>query len=679
MKKKTIAIIIISLLAVFTIGCIIRFATSHNETKPSIDNSLSDNLEKNKTDDSNNEKLFSYSSGMEITNFTDNYVYDGSPIELSVEILNDGDEFEETFLLFVNGIQNEYYTDKDSNKQLYHTFKVPKSETVETTIYFEPQNCSVGDSVFVSFERMMNMNYMLPDTSYVNFYPNHEINGIFPFPIEIKSECEFKDNISCSDITNWQKSELSDEIIEDNIVYDDKGKATGESYLDNSSFISLYQNEPLDSYFVATDNGIELKLNAYGKSGIYRLGVYVDHILQPAFEGNYYSDVEIDRNHMMSRNVKIDLSGFSGLHCIYVIAVPIEDNSLMTIKTKSKLLQITTEKNDSNDDSQAANDEKEDNRYTDNNTVEQVDELNHVSKIINIGDGLLLVESDNKNYVYDTVNKTYSKSNTVISYGTKIQPIKNGFAVIGINGEFIELYDTDCNLTKTINPPKYDCGVYSVSDDGQRIIYSFSDENAKTYIYSNNMDLTDEKLITEFTMTNELNTIQGLNDILSYKDGVISFSGNVLINNLPQDFAICMGTINEKSKETDHYIIKKGNYLSSSIFPQINYFVELEDYHTDKSSSSIVSYSQFSEINVKTVALSSPNESHMAVISDNGLYLATYDEESQKIRAYDTSSNSLIYEGTVSVDDFYLAVDNNKNIYFIENGKISIIHFQEEQ
>lgn len=285
-------------------------------------------------------ELFHYASGMDINNFKDNYVYNGNEITLSVTINNFMSGFDESFLLYVNGIQNPYHTDFDKNDKLYHTINIPDEESVTVEIYFKPMNCNIGDTVLVSFDRVMNMDYMLPDTSWVSFYPNHELNGIYPFPLEIKSDCDKTENTSIEQENKWEETEIPIDILEEYINTDEFGNLVGDSSINESAHFELVQNDRYESYYVTYDDSIELTLNGYGKAGTYRVGVYVDHKLVPAFDDNYYSDMEIINGKMLFRKITIDTSKFEGLHHIYAIAIPLEDNELTTAKTKTKLLSI---------------------------------------------------------------------------------------------------------------------------------------------------------------------------------------------------------------------------------------------------------------------------------------------------------------------------------------------------
>ena len=171
-------------------------------------------------------------------------------------------------------------------------------------------------------------------------------------------------------------------------------------------------------------------------------------------------------------------------------------------------------------------------------------------------------------------------------------------------------------------------------------------------------------------MSEKLNTIQGITNIYLYKDNVISFEGSVLVQNNPQNFSSCMGVINENSGETSFYTINGGYYLSANLSPQLNYFIEIQDFNMDKSADGIINYSSYSEIDVKTFNCKSAEESHYATISENGLYISTLTDTPGTLRIYDLKTSELLSEFDVDATSRNIILnEKTKTVYFIsENG-----------
>lgn len=665
MKKKLfIPILLTSLLVIAVTGyfLLVKKNTPQNE-KQSITTS------EEQKEPTSEETFTSYSSGFEITNLKDSYVYTGEPIDLAVDIINNGAGFDETFLLYVNGRQNSYKTDISDEEKLYHTIYVPENQTVSLHLFFEPENCTKGEKVPVSLIRMMNMNYMLPDTSYLSFFPNHEIGAINPFDIKIESECKTTDNQSFASADSRQTEKLSDEIEEEYIVYEN-GKPTDESYLDNVTYFELYQNDRYDSLFECGSKELMLTLDAYGKSGAYRVGIYIDHILQPAFDGKYYCDVLVDREMMSSQTVSVDISDMKGMHCIYAIAVPIEEGLFLPIKTPTKLLnceEVSKQTTKPTEDTDSSNDKT--NEMSSDNSLS-------VTDMIYLSGDKLFVKTDNEWRLYDMQSKTCSENSIELHSGESVVPIKCGLAYIPFGGREIMLYDATLSLMDKITLPEHDELSAIISYDGERIAYSYPDESGKTYLYTNSAELDDERLIASLEMSDELDTVQGIRRLCCYKDGIISFSGSVLTSITPQDYRECMAVIDENSKSISHHNIAKGSYLSQSITFQPNFFVELEDFKMGEPSSGIITYSSFDKLDIKTLNCEENEENHYAVISVNGKYLLTYVVDSSTVRVYDLVKNELIKKVTITHDLTSFAInESSRTIIYIKGSQICTLDF----
>ena len=665
MKKKILIFILVSLLIVIAVT--VCFLHGKKSISQSEKQSITTSEEQKETPPE--ETFTSYSSGFEITNLKESYVYTGEPIDLAVDVINNGAGFDETFLLYVNGRQNSYKTDINDEKKLYHTISVPENETISLHIFFEPENCNKGEKVPVTLIRMMNMDYMLPDTSYLSFFPNHEISSINPFYVKIEHECKSADDQGCASVNSWQTEKLSDEIEEEYIVFED-GRPTNESYLDDVAHFELYQNDRYDSFFESGSKELNLTLGAYGKSGAYRVGIYIDHILQPAFDGKHYCDILVDREMMSSQTVSIDVSYLKGLHCIYAIAIPIEEGIFLPIKTSTKLLSCEGISNqpikpteDTNNGNDKANELPNDNGLS-------------VTDMIYLSGDKLLVKTGDEWQLYDMQSKSCSEHSIELHSGETVVPLKSGLAYIPFGSRAIMLYDDTLSPMGKIALPEHDELKATVSYDGKRIAYSYPDESGKTYLYTNSIKLDDEKLIASFEISDKLDTVQGIRRLCSYKDGTISFSGSVLTSVTPQDYSECMVVIDEKDADISHQTIEKGSYISQSITFQPNFFVVLEDYKMGEPSSGIITYSPFDKHDVKKLSCEVSEESHYAVISEGGKYLVTYVEESGTIRVYDLSNDLLIKKAAVTPDLSAFAIDESgRQILYINNSKLCTLDF----
>lgn len=114
----------------------------------------------------------------------------------------------------------------------------------------------------------------------------------------------------------------------------------------------------LESCYACKKNeDLELKIACIGKSGKYRLSLYINNELVSAFDECAYFDVEIERDKMKVIDAKVDSSVLEVLdefNSIYLIAVPMEpslDESLYIrpLKTTTRLLFVSDDEEKVND------------------------------------------------------------------------------------------------------------------------------------------------------------------------------------------------------------------------------------------------------------------------------------------------------------------------------------------
>ena len=267
--------------------------------------------------------------------------YNGEELTVTVEIENDGQAFDQAFLLYVNGERNDYSTDEYPDKKPYHVYEISKGETIDVTLHFMPYNCKKGEKAIVSVVSMITPNYMLEDYFYVSFGAHHKISCLWPYELTINQDAPESEYHKIS--TECIKTEMTEEYEKKYIEKDSDGNMVNR--LDKHNLFKLYQvdEDTLDSYYI-TENDLTLTISACGKGGKFLVGIYVNHELQKAFGDNYYALYDIDREHLTTITANIDISKLSKLNHIYMIAAPYDtayiEEGIDPEKNKSKLLII---------------------------------------------------------------------------------------------------------------------------------------------------------------------------------------------------------------------------------------------------------------------------------------------------------------------------------------------------
>ena len=270
--------------------------------------------------------------------------YNGEELTVTIKITNNGQSFDQAFLLYVNGERNDYSTDEYPDKKPYHVYELSEDETIDVTLHFTPYNCKKGEKAIVNVVSMVTPNYMLEDLSYVSFKIHHSIARPWPYELTVNQDAPESKYHKIS--TECTKTEITDEYEK---KYIEKQDGETINRLDKYNLFNLYQEEEdeLKGYYIA-ENEIALNISARGKGGKFLIGIYVNHELQKAFGDNYYALCEIDREHLTTITANIDVSKLSKLNHIYMIVAPYDPDNVAAYvetgeapeKTDSRLLII---------------------------------------------------------------------------------------------------------------------------------------------------------------------------------------------------------------------------------------------------------------------------------------------------------------------------------------------------
>ena len=617
-----------------------------------------------------------FSTALSIADYRARYVYDGAPIPLTYRIKNGGQAFDYAFLVFVNGKQTPYSTAADSEERMTHQIHLSAESEAELTLYLEPRGCRKGETALCCIEAMLNPDYMLPDTSYVSFTPHHSLNGTAPFSVEIRADAPDADSAVSDMIAD--AAELTPEL-EKPYIYELPMTHETVNRLDSMTLLECFQNDPLEPYMQAEET-LSLTVRGAGVSGKYLVGVYVDHRLQKAFDGCEYAVLDVDRKMIRTLHPTVDLRGMTGLHHIYMIAVPYdpEQPAPEPIKTATKLLQIAGEQTGLQDQTELPG-------QTDTPQSGTEPASAGVGEVMCFGvlpDGTVLSRTA------DTVTAT-APDGTVsgsapVSYMTKMQLLDSGFAVIDSRSAVIRIYDEACRQIREIHPPQHDDAHYAVSADGRRIAYSYRDtESSICYLMTDSIDLDDPKTVLQIALSDRVGELQGIDQLIAYREGRIAYTGAVLRQRQPrEDYAACCGAAAEDGSGNWYHTPEKLQFPSvnlSAMYGAAHDFVILQDYDSPgRQQGRQVYLYAVADGTERAVTCQSADETHNAALSADGKYLMTLNEAQHTLQVYDTESGRQIW---CKSPDAYVSMINicaeTETVYWLESGTLKTERFTE--
>lgn len=337
MFKKIILVFLLSVIIIIFASC----------TNSNIENEHSERLIMS---DRPSSEEGNYGTGIEnVTDWETVIEYNGVPITLEFLLHNLNDTADYGIILFVNGIRVMYTTNEHNQFDFMHIFQL-EAEEMERTIMvtFSPNSASVGNTVTVNIATILNPNYIPVSLDLPKNLMHHSFLSIAPYNVQINTSDNQK--VLVSNIINMEEplpQEMEDSFIRDSNDNTDSESSGVINELDNISQFMLFQ-ESLDTietcYTVQEDVDLKLILSWFGKSGNYRVSLYINNEIVPVFDGNEYLDVEVDRKMIRTRYITIPadiIKNLNEFNHIYFIAVPLGQEEVVSlIKNKTKILYV---------------------------------------------------------------------------------------------------------------------------------------------------------------------------------------------------------------------------------------------------------------------------------------------------------------------------------------------------
>lgn len=271
-------------------------------------------------------------------------------------ITNVYDSADYGLMLFVNGILTPFSTDFEKHELEMHTVTLGVSDELRFTVNVKAENVPSDGKIYASLVTILNPRHVLKTTDYINYLPHHSLASFAFYTLEKSDKSSLESpGISNADIP----IKLSDSLNSDyeTQIKDQNGKVKTINSLDTTNDFLLSDKDEFSKiqsmYAVAEGNDLKLKLGCLGKNEKFRISLYINNNIVPAFDGNYYCDVETQRNLIMTKDISIPsgyLSSLDEFNHIYLIAVPLspsfdEEKYDRPIKTITKMLYISSEEN----------------------------------------------------------------------------------------------------------------------------------------------------------------------------------------------------------------------------------------------------------------------------------------------------------------------------------------------
>ena len=263
------------------------------------------------------------STDYQITNTTwENQLveYTGDYIEENFQIVTSpkGEEF--TLFVYIDGVRTPYYSSEDEEVKDYQLFRTTDDKLMkDISIYFKPVEGKKGETYNLDVVLINNPEYMLKDTSWLNFMPYLTSSSICRKQLKYEYEdklMEMSDNYDVYELDKRMEEMFdgpdgtNDLNVEENVWFNYCTEPFDGNNFPPVGYFSVDKNDTLDFY-----------IPILGDDSEYVFSVYINNELVPAFDGKEYLDVKVKRDKYIERKVSIPVDKYSGLNKIYVVAV----------------------------------------------------------------------------------------------------------------------------------------------------------------------------------------------------------------------------------------------------------------------------------------------------------------------------------------------------------------------
>lgn len=287
-----------------------------------------------------------------VTDWTKIINYDGTPITLDFAISNIKDKAEYGVIIFVDGVRVSFSTNEHSQLSYMQIFNLEaQEENREISVTLSPDFIPQGETVAINIATILNPVYTPNSIDLPTSLLHHNLLPLSPYFIEVNTPQKRKILFS-NDINSEENvsNELEKEFTYEVPVEQDDTLIETVNELDNKTYFRLFQNtmetlEIIEPYYsINKGEELQLKLACFGNSGSYRVSLYINNEIVPAFNGKDYLDINVEREKIKISNITLsvsELEKYDEFNHIFFIAVPLEQGEIVTlIKNKTRILHI---------------------------------------------------------------------------------------------------------------------------------------------------------------------------------------------------------------------------------------------------------------------------------------------------------------------------------------------------
>lgn len=654
----------------------------------------------NSSEGSPDSALYGTTLNNALTNNKETLYSENGKIEIAVGLSNEFSAAQYGFIVFVDGIRVPFTVKEieNCNESLMHIISMKKGEKDRViTVSFSDEYFAAERDCYVSIATVLNPNYLIKSTDYISFLPHHALaaynfykvrktNGDSPFFSVSRNHTVYTLPESINALYEQTKGTESD-------PYGKSPLAEKTNSLDNTSEFILSSNNNFEAYTscFACEKSTDFTLNigCLGKSDSYRLSLYVNNELVPAFDGCLYCDITTERNKLKVIEAKISaesLKNYDEFNSLYLIAVPLnpsldENDYTRPLKAASKLLYISENAEKVNELNEKYGSPEPSEEYSEVTGISKASSKTETSKtgsystqsetkanaaqaqtaateyplknargIWAFDNGTVLVQCrDWTIRVFDP--ETGTLTDKKINGGYDVKKLTDGLALIDSFNFSFKIYNTELKLLSEgeypYNVMSGDEGALTVSNDGKSVIYEIKKSGSTVKnIYIDSIPTGSATKICTLTSSPSLGEVGFIDEFHSFDGKNALFTGayaKKVTSNGDITYSTCHGTISKSGVITKWD--SPSDFNTSNTFGNTLFVTDIGEF--DGKVDMINLYSGKS-----TVTFNEACESYSATASQNLKYIASQSRLSGSnaimLKIYEYSTMKVLYEKTIS-------------------------------
>ncbi|MCR5793640.1 MAG: hypothetical protein K6G65_10765 [Lachnospiraceae bacterium] len=287
--------------------------TQEEDKGESSDENMFDDEE---IEEDENQKQYYQEWGVDIDSPEHEITMQGDILEIPVTFSCVNTDMNSGFLVCLDGVIQKYSIDEESEKKYLCEFHCNDGEEKKMSLKLTPEFIKNGEDHELLICTVYEPGYRLEDEtrSYGNYFHFSPIDA-WTVHKDVQTE-----EIEASEESIAKNVPIDKDIF--SLYIHKNADGTERNQLENQ-FVSIFMQDNQETDIIDAKKDFQIVF-AGGESQLYKVCVFVNNEIQPAFDGEEYAYVKTDGTTMATLDVSLAHLDFDNLSPMYVLYIPVE-------------------------------------------------------------------------------------------------------------------------------------------------------------------------------------------------------------------------------------------------------------------------------------------------------------------------------------------------------------------